>query len=453
MANKETFQSIRGKGLLIYEYIRGSHAYGLQKPDGSSDVDTAGVFIEPAEWITGLGTDYQEQIMDERGDTVWYSLKKFMNMLLSSNPTVLESLFIPDSCVLYEHPIMAEIKSQRDMFITKACFKPFLGYGYEQIKKARSLNKMIVNPVYERLEPLDFCYTFYKQGSSNIKNWLEYRGLSQKYCGLVNIPNMHGVYGCYYDWGNFFLNENISLEDVLCLTDEFPQYNEEMLTKAIQKWKDETDIKTKDLLYSEIKHCQRLNMVSFISEKYKLGNKYDIVWLKAQIEHWYKHQKPIGYKGIVGDDKKSTEIRLSSVSKGEEPICWLSYNENGYTKHCIDYKNYKNWEQDRNPERYKENVGKQFDRKNITHAVRLLHMGLEIAKGDGFNVDRTNIDRDFIMNIRLGNSTYDEIISYLESKKCEMEEAMKNSNLPENIDVDFVNNMLINIRKKQLNLA
>lgn len=44
-------------------------------------------------------------------------------------------------------------------------------------------------------------------------------------------------------------------------------------------------------------------------------------------------------------------------------------------------------------------------------------MGLEIAKTGQVNVDRTNIDRDFILDIRLGNSTYDELINYLDSKR------------------------------------
>ena len=226
---KYTFEDIKARDLLIYNYIRGSHAYGLQKSDGSSDIDTAGVFIEPMEWILGLGLDFEDQIQDERHDNVWYSLKKFMNMLLSSNPTVLESLFIPERCVLYEHPIMTEIKKHRDKFITKACFKPFLGYAYEQIKKCRSLNKLFVNPVDERKEPLDFVYTFYNQGSSNIKNWLEYRGLKQQYCGLVNIPNMHDVYGCYYDWGNFFLNEGIDIFTLGIIFQKDDAYNEKFV--------------------------------------------------------------------------------------------------------------------------------------------------------------------------------------------------------------------------------
>ena len=55
MENKKyTFEDIINANLLIYNYIRGSHSYGLQKPDGSSDTDTAGVFIEPNEWLLGL---------------------------------------------------------------------------------------------------------------------------------------------------------------------------------------------------------------------------------------------------------------------------------------------------------------------------------------------------------------------------------------------------------------
>ena len=439
---KYTFEDIKQHNLLIYNYIRGSHAYGLQKEDGSSDVDTAAVFIEPNEWILGLGLDFQEQIQDERGDNVWYSLKKFMNMLLSSNPTVLESLFIPEKCVLYEHPIMTGIKKHRDKFITKACFKPFLGYAYEQIKKCRSLNKLFVNPVDERKEPLDFVYTFYNQGSSNIKNWLEYRGLKQQYCGLVNIPNMHDVYGCYYDWGNFFLNEKISI-DVLCdayrKTDIFDEAYRYELKDIIAEIKEKGE--NKDLLRKY--HIKQIsNMVDFIIGFYHIEN-------VSELCEWYEQQKPIGYKGMVGEDGLSNELRLSSVSKGEKPICWISYNQTGYQKHCIDFKHYREWVANRNPERYKENKGKQFDRKNVAHAVRLMHMGLEIAQGKGFNVDRTNIDRDFIMNIRMGNTSYEEIISYLDMKKSEMEEAMKNSALPENIDVEFVNDLLIDIRKAQ----
>lgn len=416
---KYTFDDIRNEGLLIYEYIRGSHAYGLQKPDGTSDVDTAGVYIEPIEQILGLGLDFQEQIEDEKHDNVWFSLRKFMEMLLSSNPTVLESLFIPEDKILYEHPIMTEIKKHRNAFVTKACFKPFMGYAKTQIIKARGLNKKIVNPVKERLEPLDFAYTFYQQGSTKINNWLAYRGLKQQYCGLVHIPNMHDTYGVYYDWGNHFLNEGITVEDI------WDYYIRQAGSETMQ------------------------HMSDFIISTYELNDMDDVCKFHL-LQSWFNKQKPIGYKGMVGEDGLSNELRLSSVSKGEKPICHLTYNKDGYTKHCKDYKEYKDWEKNRNPERYKENKEKDFDRKNMSHSVRLMHMGLEIARTGQVNVDRSKIDRDFILGIRLGNSTYDELINYLDSKKDEMEKAMEESTLPNTIDVNFVNQLLLNIRERQI---
>ena len=77
-------------------------------------------------------------------------------------------------------------------------------------------------------------------------------------------------------------------------------------------------------------------------------------------------------------------------------------------------------------------------------------MGLEIANTGEVNIDRTNIDKDFLMRIRNAEFSYDELISYLDDKKAEMEEAMNKSKLPEKIDVEFVNNLLLNIRRKQI---
>ena len=440
---KYTFEDIRNKDLLIYSYLRGSIMYGTNTPE--SDRDEGGVYLSPAEQLIGLGLDYQSEIHNETNDIMWYELNKFMNLLLKSNPTVLEALFADGDCVLYEHPIMSEIKKYRDKFVTKQCFKPFGGYAVEQIRKCRGLNKKIVNPVTERLEPLDFVYTFYNQGSSNIKNWLEYRGLKQQYCGLVNIPNMHDVYGCYYDWGNYFLNEDI---DILTLGNIFQKnnaYNEiykydmkDIVAEIKEKGENE------DLLH-KLHMKQLCNLVDFIVDFYNIHN-------VLQLCNWYNKQKPIGYKGMVGEDGMSNELRLSSVSKGEKPICWVSYNQSGYVQHCLDYRNYKDWEKHRNPVRYKSNLNKNYDAKNVSHAFRLIAMCTEIAQGKGFLVDRRNIDREFLLDVKNHKYEYEDVIAILEEKKKIMDEAIANSTLPNAIDVDFVNDMLIDIRKQQLKL-
>lgn len=435
---KYTFEDIREKGLLLYEFVRGSVSQGINTP--LSDIDHGGVYLAPVEQLLGLGIDYQDEIKSEKGDDDWMELNKFMRLLLKSNPTVLESLFIDDKYVLYEHPIMTEIKKHRNEFITKECFSGFIGYSCEQIKKCRSLKKLFVQPIVERKTVLDFCYTFYKQGSTKIENWLDYRGLKQKYCGLVNIPNMMETIGVYYDWGNHFLNENIHIEELYGAYDNIGIYS---TTDIITKMKKSTDDSEKLKLEEDLKKCHMCNMVEFIVDFYHLDDMF-------ALRNWYYEQRPIGYKGIVNEKGTSNELRLSSVAKDERPVCYMTYNKNAFSSHCKDYKEYKDWEKNRNPVRYLQNKGKQFDRKNVAHAIRLMHMGIEIARGEGVKVDRTNIDRDFIMNIRNGNSSYEDIISYLENKKIEMEDAMTSSTLPEKIDIEKINNLLIEIRKRQL---
>lgn len=404
-----TFQDIKDKGLLLYEYIRGSQAFGLATE--TSDTDTGGVFMSPIESLLGLGFDYKEEVASSKHDDVWYELNKFFRLLLSSNPTILEALFVPNDCVLYEHPIMTEIKKHKHLFITKKCFKPFGCYAVSQIEKCRGLNKKIVNPVKERLTPLDFCYTFKGQGSTKIINWLGNRGLKQNYCGLVNVPNMHDMYDLYYDWGLHFQNENITLDDII-------------------------DSRKLNYQNNNIK-----KLVDFIIGLYNIQS-------EEELKYWFNKITPIGYRGITNEDMTSNELRLSSVSKDELPLCHMSYNQTGYTKHCIDYKNYKDWEKNRNPIRYESNLNKNYDAKNVSHAFRLMQMCIEIARGEGIKVRRDE-DRQFLLDVKHHKYEYEEIIKKLDEKKIEMDEAIKNSTIPDEIDREKVNQLLLNIRVKQ----
>lgn len=413
----DTFDDIRKEGRLLYEYIRGSHLYGLNVE--TSDIDTSGVFICTPNELLGLGFDYNEQISDERHDNTWYEIGNYLKLLLKSNPTALESLFVPNDKIIGDiHPFMQIILENKNEFITKDCFTPLFGYAREQIKKARGLNKKIVNPVTHRLTPLDFVYTFYKQGSIKFVNWLESFGISQKYCGLININNMHDTYGVYYDWGAFFAEENISFENLQTA------YNGNISPTLT-------------------------HMVEFILDTYGLYGSNEEATIN-NLKEWYGRQKPIGYRGLINEEKDSNELRLSSIPKGEKSICHITYNQSGYTKHCIDYKNYKDWEKNRNPIRYESNLNKNYDSKNMMHCTRLIHMGLELAKGEGFNVERT-WDRDFLLNIRNHKMEYDDLINYIEEKNTEFNEAIKTSTIKEHVDVNFVNELLIEIRKKQIN--
>lgn len=408
------FDTIRNRGLLLYEFIRGSKCHGIDTP--LSDTDMGGVYMAPAEQLIGLGLDYQDQVSDEKHDTVWHELNKYMNLLLKSNPTVMESLFVDPEFVVYEHPIITDIKKHRDEFVTKACFPSFYGYAQTQIEKARGLNKKIVNPITERLTPLDFCYTYYKQGSSSIVEWLAHRNLRQEFCGLVNVNHMRDNYSVFYDWGAQIQADGITVNDFLT-------------------W------------FMLPQNDPKRNMVELIVSAYNL----DMCEIKQAFNEWYnRYSKPIGYRGI--QKSNSNDIHCSSVAKFEPPICYINYNRDGYSTHCKKYKEYVDWEKKRNAVRYQSNLNKNYDAKNMCECFRLINMGMEIARGEGVKVNRRNIDREFLLDIKSHKFEYDYLINLVQEKKAEMDAAMKTSTLPDNIDVDKVNDILIGIRREQLGI-
>jgi hypothetical protein len=72
-------------------------------------------------------------------------------------------------------------------------------------------------------------------------------------------------------------------------------------------------------------------------------------------------------------------------------------------------------------------------------------MGKELAEGKGFNVVRT-WDRDMILDIRNHKYEYEEIIEYVEKVFTEMKELAKNCNLPETVDKQKVNELILQAR-------
>jgi hypothetical protein len=79
----------------------------------------------------------------------------------------------------------------------------------------------------------------------------------------------------------------------------------------------------------------------------------------------------------------------------------------------------------------------------------MIHTAREIAEGKGIILERT-WDRQFLMDVRNHKYEYDEIIAMLEEDKALMNSAIEQSTIREKVDVDFVNELMIEIRKKQL---
>lgn len=211
-----TIDDLRNNGLIILECISGSKAYGLDTP--TSDTDIKGVFLCSKRDFYGL--NYVEQISNKTNDIVFYELGRFMELLSVNNPNILELLDTPSDSIIFKSSFLNEIEIEK--ILSKRCKDTFGKFAISQIKKAKGLNKKIVNPIdKKRKTPLDFCYVNFQNGSIPIIKYLELKNWNQEECGLVNIAHMKDVFGLYHskvkDYDGIIRNENsneISLSSI-----------------------------------------------------------------------------------------------------------------------------------------------------------------------------------------------------------------------------------------------
>ena len=372
----------------LYLVIRGSHAYGTNVE--TSDTDYSGVFIQSMNDI--LGNKYTEQINDDTNDTVIYEIRRFLELLGSNNPTVLELLNTPEDCIIYKDPAFDLILNDKEKFITKICAKSFGGYAKQQISKAKGQNKKQnwEKDKVTRKEVLDFVYVIEGEKSIPWKVWNNDR-YEEKFIGVVNVSNARDIYAVYFD------------KDAFCMFSE------------------------------SISESTRKTLIEVQKESEK--------------------SMGFGYKGLVKTNEginstESNALRLSSIPKGETPICIVTYNKDGYTQHCNDYKSYQTWLEQRNESRWVDvkSHGQKIDGKNMLHCKRLMEMAKEIAKGEGIIVRRPNA-KDLIA-IRKGEVDLQTLIDSVEKEIIEVDKLFDNSELPDSIDIEFINNLIVKIRKQ-----
>jgi hypothetical protein len=137
-------------------------------------------------------------VNNESHDVVYFELKKFLTLLSRNNPNALEMLYTPHTCVRLESEIFAPLR--KFQFLSKLCQETFANYAIGQVRKAKGLNKKIVNPIpEERLGVLDFCYIIVDAGTMRVKEWLAQQNLESSHCGLTKLPNFRDAYAVFYD--------------------------------------------------------------------------------------------------------------------------------------------------------------------------------------------------------------------------------------------------------------
>jgi uncharacterized protein len=188
-----TIEEVKNNGLLVFEAIVGSKAYGLSTE--KSDTDIRGIFILPKELYYSL--DYTPQVSNATNDIVYYELKRFIELLSKNNPNIIELLNVPNEFVLFRDSIMDYIEPK--LFLSKLCENSFANYAFTQIKKAYGLEKKIVSPMDgERKSVLDFCYVYANSITFKFREFVDKNNYVQEKFGLSAITHLRDCFDLFY---------------------------------------------------------------------------------------------------------------------------------------------------------------------------------------------------------------------------------------------------------------
>lgn len=116
-----------------------------------------------------------------------------------------------------------------------------------------------------------------------------------------------------------------------------------------------------------------------------------------------------------------------------------------------NWKGYWEWKNKRNEKRsaLEEQFG--YDTKHAMHLIRLLRSGVDILKHGVVPVKRE--DAQYLLDIRFGKYTYEEVIAESERLTKEVEEISKKSHLRKEPDFDFAKALMLEIYSKQWGLS
>lgn len=135
-----------------YECIMGSEAYGVSQDQSDRDIygwcipPRGVVFPHTAGEIPEFGTQiqrfnqWQQHHVEQGGyshDLSIYSVIRYFQLCLENNPNMLDSLFVPQRCILFITPVAQLVREARRDFLHRGAWHKFKGYAFSQMKKIR----------------------------------------------------------------------------------------------------------------------------------------------------------------------------------------------------------------------------------------------------------------------------------------------------------------------------
>lgn len=397
-------QELKATGQIVLQHVRGSHMFGTNIE--GSDVDRGGVFRVPNDAWLSLVHPPQE-VGDEKSDEKYTELRKFLDLVQSANPTLLETLFVPRQFVERITDVGEELLKHRHMFVTKKCYWSYTSYAHAQVKRAKGQNKK-VNFVDRYVNTKDM------ETLQELAAWglVTKEFLEQKFCkNLVKylerkfpFPN----FDHQPEWAD--MRESVSGLDSL---------------KA-PKREDFCYFMDKHSVYAECP-CRPKKLT------FDIGSGYGV----SSVEH-----TPGAYRLYTGDYMGvfvGGRVVCSSITKENERgdfMGLLYFNESEYEKAKNEYNSFWEWMANKNEQRWvsQENKEMDYDAKNMMHCARMMFEAEYIVDHGEPKVLWDGDKLKFLKDVRAGKLKYEQLLEMTETMFVTLKAKYERSSLPESVN-------------------
>jgi uncharacterized protein len=399
MPTIRNLEELKASGRIAMECVAGSRMYGTSLPE--SDEDIKGLYILPSRSFDCLDMLYpQEEIANESQDVKYYELRKFMSLMVKSNPNLLELLAVPKGCMKINTEAFKWLVDRKSLFLSKLAASSYIGYAKDQVNKAQGQNRMVVNPApVDPPKKEDFCHVF-------AINW--------------------DVVGCDDDSLKRFPMRPIHISRLSILDS--------------RKLSDPLNVHSDyEKRFGKAFHSPFDLSRFHVSSVEHLPNAYRL----------YAYTDRDDCRGVFRGDGM---LACESIPVEDEKRCVgvLTYNVDGFNKAHKDWRRYWEWKRKRNAKRWTDRDGKEcrYNSKNMGHCIRLLHAGIHLLKTGEVMVRLDGKIREQVMAVRNGDFAYENIMKQADELTANIKEAEANSPLPAEPDYAKADDMLRELRSE-----
>lgn len=172
-----------------------------------------------------------------------------------------------------------------------------------------------------------------------------------------------------------------------------------------------------------------------------------IEYMEEQQELYELLSDRIDFKGVINNNQLPHEFYpyIQNLTKASDRYMDILRRTQEYRTDLHHWQSYQSWLKNRNPQRAELEAKCGYDSKHAAHCIRLVRMGNEILTTGKVSVDRRGIDAEELLNIRLGNVSYDAILAEAEKLFIQLDHSYEISTLPDKVEQEKINQLCMEL--------